>query len=137
MARMTVEGIYENGKVVLAARPEGIERAKVRVTFLIDARASRARQGGKGKEPDVQRAVPPEAQDRYSPILREEYKALIQKKLRRLLTEGDAARLKEVRAEINRLDGQTESWPARETRAREVEQELDNIRRELEAMPDA
>jgi len=30
----TVEGLYENGRVELAERPPGVERAKVYVTFV-------------------------------------------------------------------------------------------------------
>ena len=36
MAVVTVDGIYENGRVKLAKRPKGVERARVRVTFLSD-----------------------------------------------------------------------------------------------------
>jgi hypothetical protein len=36
MSTRTVEGIYENGQVTLLETPEGIERAKVAVTFLGD-----------------------------------------------------------------------------------------------------
>jgi hypothetical protein len=32
----TVEGWYENGRVELAERPAGVERAKVYVTFVVD-----------------------------------------------------------------------------------------------------
>ncbi len=34
MALVSVEGTYENGEVHLSERPEGIERARVLVTFL-------------------------------------------------------------------------------------------------------
>lgn len=33
----TVEGLYENGRVELAERPPGVERAKVYVTFMVDS----------------------------------------------------------------------------------------------------
>src|ERR1700723_3259303 len=33
----TVEGVYENGRVELAERPAGVERAKVYVTFVKEA----------------------------------------------------------------------------------------------------
>lgn len=34
MALLTVEGVYENGKVELAEQPAGVEHARVVVTFL-------------------------------------------------------------------------------------------------------
>jgi len=37
MMLTTVEGLYENGRVELAEQPLGVERAKVYVTFLVDA----------------------------------------------------------------------------------------------------
>lgn len=36
----TVEGVYENGRVELAERPAGIERAKVYVTFVAEPPAA-------------------------------------------------------------------------------------------------
>lgn len=36
MALLAVEGVYENGKVELKERPEGILRGRVLVTFLPD-----------------------------------------------------------------------------------------------------
>jgi len=137
MALTTIEGVYENGKVKLAERPEGIERAKVMVTFLPEATISPTRQERKSKAKDVSDTTLPAANDRYPQTLREEYKALIQQKLRRSLTAEGAARLETVRNEINQLDRQAETWSAWENRAREMEQELADVRRELEALPDA
>jgi hypothetical protein len=34
MAQLTIEGIYENGRVELEEKPRGVERARVVVTFL-------------------------------------------------------------------------------------------------------
>ena len=34
MALLTVEGVYRNGRVLLSERPQGIEHARVVVTFL-------------------------------------------------------------------------------------------------------
>jgi hypothetical protein len=34
MSPVTVEGIYENGKVTLLETPTGVEKARVKVTFL-------------------------------------------------------------------------------------------------------
>jgi hypothetical protein len=34
---LTVDGVYENGRVELKEKPEGVEKARVRVTFLPDA----------------------------------------------------------------------------------------------------
>lgn len=34
MALVTVEGVYEDGKVELNEKPEGVEKARVMVTFL-------------------------------------------------------------------------------------------------------
>lgn len=34
MALLTLEGVYEDGRVALAEQPEGVERARVVVTFL-------------------------------------------------------------------------------------------------------
>jgi hypothetical protein len=36
MALLAVEGVYENGKIELAEKPEGVEHARVVVTFLPD-----------------------------------------------------------------------------------------------------
>lgn len=40
---MTVEGIYENGQVTLLETPAGVEKARVRVTFLSDLEPSEER----------------------------------------------------------------------------------------------
>ena len=37
MAMVTVGGIYEDGKIELAERPQGVTRARVQVTFFTDA----------------------------------------------------------------------------------------------------
>lgn len=37
MARLTVEGTYEDGRVQLSSLPEGVSRARVRVTFLLES----------------------------------------------------------------------------------------------------
>lgn len=34
MALLTVEGLYEDGKVALVEKPEGVQRGRVMVTFL-------------------------------------------------------------------------------------------------------
>jgi len=36
MMLTTVEGLYENGRIVLAEQPRGVERAKVYVTFVVE-----------------------------------------------------------------------------------------------------
>lgn len=144
MALVTVEGVYENGKVKLAERPVGVDHARVMVTFfpetVLDAGqenpASPLRHSSlSGKRESV--AASPVMQKRYSPILREEYKTLILKKMHRTLTATEAARLASVREQINQADRQSESWSAWEHRAEAVEQELADLRQELEALPDA
>jgi hypothetical protein len=44
----TVEGVYENGRVELAERPAGVERAKVYVTFVkeVEERVGAAERAG-------------------------------------------------------------------------------------------
>src|SRR5579871_4826585 len=74
MTLVTIEGVYENGKVELAERPEGIERAKVMVTFLPEARTRRAEQNRKGTTRAARRAALPATDDRYPQTLRDEYK---------------------------------------------------------------
>lgn len=40
MALVTVEGIYEDGKIELCENPEGVTRSRVMVTFLPNMEAS-------------------------------------------------------------------------------------------------
>jgi hypothetical protein len=140
MALVTIEGAYENGTVRLAETPVGIERARVMVTFLPESPViseQKQKKDRKERKTTVRDVVVPVMPDPYPQALRDEYKALIQQKLRRLLTEEGAARLDAVRDEINRLDRQTETWSAAENGYHAVEQELAQVRRELEALPDA
>jgi hypothetical protein len=137
MTLITIEGIYENGRVELAENPEGIERAKVMVTFLPEARENRTKPGRKTATSQVRSRTAAVAGDRYPRALRDEYEALIHKKLHRTMTAEEAARLEAVRAEINQRDRQSESWSAWEQHAAEVDREISDLRRELEALPDA
>ena len=73
----------------------------------------------------------------YPKALQDEYKALIQKKLRRLMTTEDEERLEAIRAEINLRDRQSPSWAAWEQRAAKIDGEIADLRRELETLPDA
>src|SRR5882724_11117380 len=120
MALITIEGVYENGRVELAQHPEGANRAKVMVTFLTETSAGRTKPVRKGGVSQGQDKSTPVAGERYPQTLRDEYKALIHKKLHRSMTAEEAVRLETVRAEINRMDRQSESWTAQEQRAAEV-----------------
>ncbi len=40
MALLTLEGIYEDGKIELKERPVGVKRARVQVTFLPESKSS-------------------------------------------------------------------------------------------------
>jgi hypothetical protein len=137
MDMMTIEGVYRNGRVELAEYPEGVEQAKVVVTFLAEAETGRTKSLRKGSASQVRSETALIAGDRYPEALRDEYEALIHKKLLRAMTEDEAARLEAVRAEINHLDRQSESWPAWERRADGVDLEIADLRQELEALPDA
>ena len=136
MTLITIEGIYENGKVELAELPEGVEWAKVRVTFLAETRdveenaqhVATLSTAGEGL---------PVVEGRYPSSLREEYAALIHKTLHRTITPAEANRLEAVRAEINRIDSQSESWQAWEQRAAAMDAELAALKRQLEALPEA
>src|SRR5258708_7536504 len=99
MAEMTVEGIYENGRIHLAGKPKGVKRARVTVTFFPEADAGLPVERGiaeQGATP-TQQAVEPG----YPLALREEYKTLIHKKLRRTLTSPESVRLDAIREQIN------------------------------------
>jgi hypothetical protein len=76
-------------------------------------------------------------EERYPKALQDEYEALIRKKLHRIMTPEEELRLETVRAEINRRDRQSDSWSACEQRATEIDSEITDMRRELEALPDA
>ena len=39
MAKLTIKGIYEDGKIELEEMPTGVKRARVRVTFLPESAA--------------------------------------------------------------------------------------------------
>lgn len=54
----TVEGVYENGCVVLAEQPVGVERARVYVTFVVD-------------RPGAPPGTPTDAVDKWLASLRE------------------------------------------------------------------
>lgn len=54
----TVKGLYENGRIELAEQPQGVERAKVYVTFLVD-------------EPEAPKSAPANALDSWLTFLRE------------------------------------------------------------------
>ena len=137
MALITIEGVYENGRVELTENPEGVERAKVMVTFLTEGIVSRTKPVRKGRAAQGWSETAPSAGDRYPQALRDEYEALLHKKLHRTMTAEETARLEVVRAEINWLDRQSESWSAWEQRAVEVDREIADLRRELQALPDA
>jgi hypothetical protein len=87
--------------------------------------------------PPVNEQTAPATENRYPQPLREEYESLIHKKLHRTITAEEAARLEAVRAEINRIDRQSESWSQWERRAAKLDRELAELRQELESLPDA
>jgi hypothetical protein len=137
MALITIEGVYENGKVELTETPAGVERAKVVVTFLPDVIAGRTKSVRTERSSQIQSENAPQAGEHYPTALQDEYEALIRKKLHRTMTAEEEVRLETVRAEINRRDRQSTSWSAWEQRAAEIDGELADMRRELEALPDA
>ena len=139
MALVTLEGIYENGRVKLVVKPQGVKRAKVTVTFFSNTEAEEVQTDRPNSAQTAQNesATVSGREARYPRPLREEYKVLIQKKLHRILTAEEAVRLEAVRKEINQRDRQSASWAAWESRAQEVEQKLASLRQELEALPDA
>lgn len=140
MKPIVIEGMYENGKLELAGQPRGVKRAKVIVTFFPEVEESEAQDTK--QEPDLMTTnetapASPGTVSPYPPSLREEYKALIQKKLHRSLTAQEAVRLEAVREEMNQRDRQAASWTAWESRSQAVEQQLVSLRQTLEALPDA
>ena len=137
MALITIEGVYKNGKVELTESPTGVERAKVMVTFLPDVNAGRTKSVRKGHKASAQSEPALMEGERYPKALQDEYEALIRKKLQRTMTTEEEVRLETVRAEINQRDKQSRSWSAWEQRAAEIDGEIADIRRELEALPDA
>jgi hypothetical protein len=140
MAQTTMDGIYENGRVRLVGKPVGVKRAKLIVTFLAEAEAEETQEEPQNHAPPVPVETTrsaAETDEGYPLPLREEYKVLIHKKLHRMLTQEEAARLEAVRDDINRIDRQAESWANWDSRAQTVEQQLTSIRRELESLPDS
>jgi hypothetical protein len=137
MALITIEGVYENGKVELAESPEGVERANVMVTFLPDVNAGRIKSVRKDRNSPVQGEAALMEGERYPKALQDEYEALIRKKLHRIMTPEEEVRLENVRTEINRRDRQSHSWSVWEQRAAEIDGDIADLRRELEALPDA
>ena len=96
MVQITIEGIYENGRVKLAEKPGGVKRAKVIVTFFPEVEAGEEQEGQQASAPIASNEtapVLPGTEPPYTPALREEYKSLIQKKLHRTLTAQEATRL--------------------------------------------
>lgn len=138
MGRLTVEGTYENGKIELAEIPAGVQRSRVIVTFVPNENENGSEIPTKsGRKREVRNTLPVTDEDRYPQALRTEYQDLIVKKLHRTLTQEDAIRLDRVRYEINQLDRQSASWTIQKEQAAFIDQELAEIRAELEALPDA
>ena len=138
MAVVTLEGIYENGRVKLIGKPQGVKKANVTVIFS-PTELEETQNNPPHPNPRVRtkNLTAPRLATRYPHALQEEYKALIQKKLHRTLTEEEAACLETVRAEINLRDRQSEAWTAWESRAQEIEAKLIALQQELESYPDA
>lgn len=137
MTLITIEGIYQNGKVELVELPEGVDWAKVRVTFLAETRDVAEEIAQKAETLPTAGEGLSVVEGRYPPSLREEYADLIHKTLHRTITPAEANRLEAVRAEINRIDSQSASWKAWEQRAVEMDVELAALKRQLEALPEA
>jgi hypothetical protein len=135
MELVTVEGVYRNGQIELSERPDGMDQARVMVTFLPETSGLQPEVKPSSVESTSQNAMP--TIPRYSQELRQEYKRLIQSKLRGALTPEEAGHLANVRAEINHLDRQSASWATWEAQSTEIDRELADLRRILEAMPDA
>jgi hypothetical protein len=57
MALLSVEGVYEDGKVELRERPEGVKRARVVVTFLPDVVEAEADQKERARKEAVERML--------------------------------------------------------------------------------
>ena len=138
MTLITVEGVYQNGKVELLELPQGVARAKVMVTFLAETNVRPKKPVRKaGASGGQEKGTPVKGERRYPQALRDEYAALIHKKLQRTLTMEETSRLEAVRAEINRRDLQSESWSMQERDAAEIDGEIADLQKELEALPDA
>jgi hypothetical protein len=115
------------GKRIEITAPELPERGTVELVIFL---------------PDMAETVPQEtpnasaAHNRYPEALNDEYNALIQTQWQRALTAQEAARLEELKAEMNALDAASypdSIWERPLTRIRE---QLAEIRREVEALPD-
>src|SRR5690349_679485 len=107
MASITVDGIYENGRVKLVKKPAGVKRARVTVTFLSEDCVEM--QASERPQPSLRDLAEPQKQasdsdGRESAEIRMEYGTLIRKKLAGNLTPEETARLTDVRDAINRLD---------------------------------
>lgn len=101
MVLITIEGVYENGRVLLEKRHEGVQRANVVVTFLSEGDADRMEVSRTEESTPEWNSDPSTSEGRYPNNVREEYRALLHKKLHRSMTADEEARLEAVRTEIN------------------------------------
>ena len=74
---------------------------------------------------------------RYPSVIEAEYDALIDKKLNRTLTIAEACRLQDIRNVIAEIDRLTLSNDIRTERLNQVEAELNQIRVEIDALPNS
>ncbi|HLK55323.1 MAG TPA: hypothetical protein VKU00_02085 [Chthonomonadaceae bacterium] len=74
---------------------------------------------------------------RYPSVLEAEYDTLIDKELHGTLTETEALRLEAICQVIAEIDRLTLSSDPRTERLQQLETELDQIRTEIDALPDA
>jgi hypothetical protein len=71
----------------------------------------------------------------YPILLRENYQTLITKKLQIGLTKEEDRELESIRQQINAIDRTTKTWQYGEQAAQQINNQLESLRQEIEALP--
>jgi hypothetical protein len=127
-AALRLQAAILPGKRIEITAPELPERGTVELVIFLPDMADKAPQ----ETPDASAA-----HNRYPDALNDEYNALIQTQWQRALTAQEATRLEELKAQINAYDGAADSDSVWERSLTRIREQLAEIRREVEALPDA
>jgi hypothetical protein len=126
-AALRLQAAILPGKRIEITAPELPERGTVELVIFL---------------PEMAETAPQEtlhvsaAHNRYPEALNDEYNALIQTQWQRALTMQEAARLEELKAQINAYDGAADTDSVWERSLTRIREQLAEIRREVEALPD-
>ncbi|HLK57328.1 MAG TPA: hypothetical protein VKU00_12235 [Chthonomonadaceae bacterium] len=87
--------------------------------------------------PDKTGSGEPTSDKRYPELLNAEYNMLVQAQWQRALTPEEKTRLEEIRAQINAIDAASGADALWQRQMAQIREQLAEIRREVEALPDA